>query len=244
MLFDIVTIFPEFFRSPLHDGVISRAIGQGTVQVRTTNLRDFATDRHRTVDDRPYGGGDGMVMKPEPMYEAVTSLQQEGLSGLVILLSPRGYIFRHELARELSGLQRLILLCGRYEGVDERLRDCCVDLELSIGDYILSGGELAALVVMDAVSRFIPGVLGSETSAFGDSFSDGLLEYPHYTRPRDFRGMEVPDVLTAGDHARIARWRREQALRITWERRPELLARASLSPEDRTYLAGFGWTGP
>ncbi|MEF3169391.1 MAG: tRNA (guanosine(37)-N1)-methyltransferase TrmD [Deltaproteobacteria bacterium] len=241
MLFDIVTIFPDFFRSPLEEGVLHRAISQGIVRVRTTNLRDFATDRHRTVDDRPYGGGDGMVMKPEPLHAAIEHLKSDGEAGPVILLSPRGELLDQAKVRELACFPRIILVCGRYEGVDERFRECCADLELSIGDYILTGGEIAALVVIDSVSRHVPGVLGCETSAEEESFTDGLLEYPQYTRPPVFHGMAVPEVLVSGDHARIARWRRNEALRITLERRPELLRTARLTQEDREELRRLGW---
>lgn len=241
MLFDVVTLFPDFFQSPLEEGVIHRAISQGIVRVRTTNPRDFATDRHRTVDDRPYGGGDGMVMKPEPLYAAVEHLKAGGEAGPVILLSPRGELLDQERAQALARFPRIILVCGRYEGVDERFLECCVDRELSIGDYILTGGEIAALVVIDTVSRLIPGVLGSETSAKEESFADGLLEYPQYTRPPVFAGRKVPEVLLSGDHARIAGWRRREALRITLERRPELLRSARLTPEDLKELRRLGW---
>jgi len=241
MLFDIVTIFPEFFASPLGEGVLHRAIGGGLVKVRPVDLREYTTDRHRTTDDRPYGGGEGMVMKPEPIAGALTALQQEVPPGRVILLSPRGRLFRQEVARELAAEPRLILVCGRYEGVDERIREHWVDLELSVGDYVLSGGEVAALAVVDAVSRLLPGVLGCAASSARDSFSDGLLEHPQYTRPSVFGPWPVPEVLLSGDHARIARWRREQSLRLTLERRPELLAGAPLTGSDVAYLRGLGW---
>jgi len=228
MLFDIVTIFPNFFDSPLKDGVVRRAIEADILKVRTINLRDFTTDRHRTVDDRPFGGGEG-ILKEEPP------------EARVILLSPRGKLLDQALAGELARFERLILICGRYEGVDERIREHCVDLELSVGDYVLSGGEIAALVLIEAVGRLIPGVLGCESSAEKDSFSDGLLEFPQYTRPRIFKGWEVPEVLMSGDHARIARWRREQSLGLTYEQRPELLNRAGLDENDIKYLRSLGW---
>ena len=241
MLFDIVTIFPNFFDSPLKDGVVRRAIEADILKVRTINLRDFTTDRHRTVDDRPFGGGEGMVMKPEPIYRALKVLKEEPPEARVILLSPRGKLLDQALAGELARFERLILICGRYEGVDERIREHCVDLELSVGDYVLSGGEIAALVLIEAVGRLIPGVLGCESSAENDSFSDGLLEFPQYTRPRIFKGWEVPEVLMSGDHARIARWRREQSLGLTYEQRPELLNRAGLDENDIKYLRSLGW---
>ena len=241
MLFDIVTIFPHFFDSSLKDGVVRRAIEANILQVRTVNLRDFTTDRHRTTDDRPFGGGEGMVMKPEPIYKALDVLKEEPPEARVILLNPKGKLLDQALVGELAQLQRLILICGRYEGVDERIREHCVDIELSVGDYVLSGGEIAALVVIDAVSRLIPGVLGCESSAENDSFSDGLLEFPQYTRPRVFNDWEVPEVLLSGDHAKIAKWRREQSLGLTYEQRPELLNSARLDEKDIKYLMSLGW---
>ncbi len=241
MLFDIVTIFPHFFDSSLKDGVVRRAIEADILKVRTANLRDFTTDRHRTTDDRPFGGGEGMVMKPEPIYKALDVLKKEPPEARVILLSPRGKLLDQALAGELAQLKRLILVCGRYEGVDERIREHCVDIELSVGDYILTGGEIAALVVIDAVSRLIPGVLGCESSAENDSFSDGLLEFPQYSRPRVFNDWEVPEVLLSGDHAKIAKWRREQSLGLTYEQRPELLLKARLDKKDIKYLRSLGW---
>jgi tRNA (guanine37-N1)-methyltransferase len=241
MLFDIVTIFPHFFDSSLKDGVMRRAIEADVLKVRTVNLRDFTTDRHRTTDDRPFGGGEGMVMKPEPIYKALDVLKKEPPEARVILLSPRGKLFDQALAGELAQLQRIILICGRYEGVDERIREHCVDFELSVGDYVLSGGEIAALVVIEAISRLIPGVLGCESSAEKDSFSDGLLEFPQYTRPKVFNDWEVPEVLLSGDHARIAKWRREQSLGLTYEQRPELLRNARLDEKDIKYLRSLGW---
>ncbi|MBW2079761.1 MAG: tRNA (guanosine(37)-N1)-methyltransferase TrmD [Deltaproteobacteria bacterium] len=241
MFFDIVTIFPHFFDSSLKDGVVKRAIEADILKVRTVNLRDFTTDKHRTTDDRPFGGGDGMVMKPEPIYKALNVLKEEPPEARVILLSPRGKLLDQDLAGELAQLQRLILICGRYEGVDERIREHCVDLELSVGNYVLSGGEVAALVVIEAVSRLIPGVLGCESSAEKDSFSDGLLEFPQYTRPGVFNDWEVPEVLLSGDHARIAKWRREQSLGLTYEKRLGLLNSAQLDEKDIKYLRSLGW---
>lgn len=241
MLFDIITIFPHFFDSCLKDGVVQRAIEADILKVRAFNLRDFTVDRHRTTDDRPFGGGEGMVMKPEPIYKALNVLKEESPEARVILMSPRGRLFDQALAGELAQFQRLILICGRYEGVDERIREHCVDLELSVGNYVLSGGEIAALVVIDAVSRLIRGVLGGESSAEKDSFSDGLLEFPQYTRPRVFNDWEVPELLLSGDHAKIAKWRREQSLGLTYEKRPELLDSAQLNKKDIEYLRSLGW---
>ncbi len=236
MTFDIITIFPNFFESPLREGVLGRAIKKGLINVRIINLRDFTTDRHRTTDDRPYGGGPGMVMIPGPLKEAITHAKKDDKDATVILLSPRGEVFDHEISRELSKKEHFILICGRYEGVDERIVKAFVDMELSIGDFVLSGGEPAALVIIDAISRLVPGVLGKEESAKEDSFATGLLEYPHYTRPREFMGMAVPDVLLSGDHKKIEGWRRKEALKITFERRPDLLKRVELSEEDKAFL--------
>ena len=224
------------------DGVISRAIQNGRIKVRVTDLRDFTSDRHRTVDDRPFGGGEGMVFKPEPIYMAVNYLKKEPPDAKVFLLSPRGRLFDQELSRELAAYERIILICGRYEGVDERVMDICSAEEISIGDYILSGGEPAALVVMDAVSRLIPGVLGCERSSEEESFSENLLEYPHYTRPRSFAGKDVPSILLTGDHEKIRRWRRERALETTLKRRPELLSKSDLDADDIAFLREKGWT--
>ncbi len=243
MIFDIITIFPGYFSSPLEEGVLGKAIEQGLIKVRPVNLRDFTTDRHRTTDDRPYGGGAGMVMTPGPLAKAISFLKERDSRAKVILLSPRGEVFSHEVAVRLSRLSHVILVCGRYEGIDERVIEKMVDQELSIGDYVLSGGEPAALVVVDAVSRLVPGVLGCEDSAMADSFSDGLLEYPHYTRPRQFMGLSVPEVLLSGDHGNIARWRRQQALRLTLERRPDLLEKADLDRDDWQFLKDLGYGG-
>jgi tRNA (guanine37-N1)-methyltransferase len=285
MRFDILTIFPGFFAGPLDHGILSRAIATGAVQVATHDLRAFTHDRHRTVDDRPFGGGEGMVLKAQPIFDCVEAL---GLAGKpardharesVILLSAQGRPFTQATAHRLAKLERVVLICGRYEGVDERVNDLLADEELSIGDYVLSGGELAAAVVLDATVRLLPGVLGHEDSARYESFgagddllnpdmiaeelaagrsetsapqrpvgvprsthgAGGILDYPHYTRPAEFRGVAVPEVLAGGDHLAIRRWRRQQALAKTLRNRPDLLAAASLSDDDREYLAELDW---
>jgi tRNA (guanine37-N1)-methyltransferase len=236
VIFDLLTLLPAACRAYLDASILGRAQKAGLIAVRVTNIRDFARDRHRTVDDAPYGGGGGMVMMPGPLAEAVESLPAEPPAP-VVLMSPQGERLTQGLAEELARLPRLILVAGRYEGVDERFRRLVVDRELSLGDFVLSGGELAACAVVDAVSRLLPGVLGGETSAAADSFGDGLLEHPHYTRPPEFRGLGVPEVLTSGDHAAVARWRRRESLRRTLRRRPELLAWAALDAGDRELLA-------
>ncbi|WP_255592129.1 tRNA (guanosine(37)-N1)-methyltransferase TrmD [Thermosulfurimonas sp. F29] len=236
MTFDIVTIFPEYFESPLKVGLLGKAIERGLIKVRLYNLRDFATDKHRTVDDKPFGGGEGMLFKPEPLYRALEALRKEPPPPHVVYLSPQGRRLTHEVARELASCERLVLLCGRYEGIDERIREHFVDDEISIGDYVLFGGEAAALVVLETVARLVPGVVGCEDSVARDSFAEGLLKYPQYTRPREFRGLRVPEVLLSGNHAEVERWRRRKALEVTLERRPELLGKARLGPEDRELL--------
>jgi len=236
MKIEILTIFPGMLESPFRESMIRRAMDRGLVEIEVIDLRSFTTVRHRQVDDAPYGGGRGMIFKPEPLFRAVESLQERGESrARVILLTPQGRTFNQEMARELSREKRLLLICGRYEGVDERVREALVDDEISIGAYILTGGELAAAVVVDAVVRLLPGFLDEE-SVTEESFSGSLLEYPQYTRPPVFRGMAVPPVLLSGDHAAIARWRRKQALLRTRERRPDLFAKAVLTPEDRRLL--------
>jgi tRNA (guanine37-N1)-methyltransferase len=237
MRLDILTLFPDLFSSFLKESILGRAIERGTVDIRLTDIRSFAHGPHHQADDRPYGGGDGMVMKPGPICRALASLDRTGERSLVVLLTPQGERFDQSTAWEFSRLDQLILICGRYEGVDERIRTDNVDRELSIGDYILSGGELGAMVVVDAVCRLIPGVLGGERSNLEDSFQDGLLEYPHYTRPRVFNGVEVPPILLSGDHQKIRLWRRAQSLRRTLERRPDLLEKAELTEEDQALLA-------
>jgi tRNA (guanine37-N1)-methyltransferase len=239
MRIDVVTIFPRMFDSPLAEGIVSRAIAAGLVEVGLHDLRDYTTDRHRTTDDRPFGGGEGMVMLPGPLAEAIRDLREkaEGGGGIhVALLSPQGRRLDQDVVQELAAKRHLALICGRYEGVDERVRSL-VDDEISIGDFVLSGGEFAAMVVIDSVVRLIPGALGGERSAEEESFSDALLEYPQYTRPRVFEGQLVPEILLSGDHERIRRWRRKERLRRTKARRPDLLARAALSPEDVRLLA-------
>jgi tRNA (guanine37-N1)-methyltransferase len=242
--FDIFTLFPEVFDPYLHTSILEKALARGLLTVDMHNIRDWATDRHRTADDEPYGGGGGMVMKPEPIFQAVQGVLGEPPGCPVILLTPQGRPFNQARARELAREPQLAFICGRYEGVDERVRQYLVDDEISIGDYVLTGGELAALVVVDAVARLLPGVLGDPDATSKDSHTAGLLEYPHYTRPPDFRGWKVPEILTSGDHGRVARWRREQALRRTWARRPDLLKEAALTPEDLEFLASLGGGSP
>lgn len=234
MLIDIITLFPESLDPYLQASVIGKARQAGLVEIRLHNLREYTSDRHRTTDSEPYGGGGGMVLRPEPLFAAVEALS--GGEARVVLLTPQGRRFEHAVAEELAQFERLILIAGRYEGVDERVRQHLVQDEISIGDYVLTGGEIPALTVVDAVVRLIPGALGSEVASREDSYSTGLLEGPHYTRPEDFRGWRVPEVLLSGDHARIAAWRREQALKRTLERRPDLLERLELSAEDRRIL--------
>ncbi len=250
MRIDILTLFPEMFEGPLSESIIKQAREKGLLDVRLTNIRDFATDKHRTADDYQYGGGSGMVMKPEPIFEALEHVRRAsggaheagvGDTGLAdggeatILLSPRGTLLDHALASELARKSRLVLICGHYKGVDERVAST-VTHEVSIGDYVLTGGEFAAMVMIDAVVRFVPGVLGDIESAETDSFFGGILGPPSYTRPESFRGMDVPDVLVSGHHEMIRRWRRKQALKATLDRRPELLERASLTDEDLELL--------
>lgn len=243
MRIDILTLFPQMFESPFSVGIFKRAVDQGLVRLEVHNMRDYAHDKHLTVDDYPYGGGAGMVLKPEPIFEAVEAvksniaLKQEVSGVSVILLSPRGRLLSQQIAQELSKYSNIILICGRYEGVDERVCEYLVTDEISIGDYVLSGGELAAMVMVDAVVRLFPGVVGSEDSLMDESHTSGLLEYPQYTRPAEFRGWSVPEVLLSGNHAQIAKWRREQALVRTSKRRPDLLERASLSSEERQLVA-------
>lgn len=237
MRIDILTLFPQMFEVPFSFGIFKRAVDNRLVDLNLYNIRDYTHDRHHTADDYPYGGGSGMVLKPEPIFEAVEAIKgdigQEGGILPVILLTPQGRPFSQQIARELSGYRHLVLICGHYEGVDERVREHLATDEISIGDYVLTGGEVPAMVVIDAVVRLLPGVLGSEDSPRDDSHAEGLLEYPQYTRPADFRGWAVPEVLLSGNHADIARWRREQIIRRTLERRPELLDKANLGLEDR-----------
>jgi tRNA (guanine37-N1)-methyltransferase len=277
MKFEIVTIFPDFFRGPLDYGIVRRAREAALIEILVHDLRAFTTDRHKTVDDRPFGGGEGMVLKPEPLFACVESLgvapREQRLAGeakeTVVLLSPQGQMFTQTVAEELAQLERILLICGRYEGVDERVTQGLADREISIGDYVLSGGELGAAVMIDTVTRLLPGALGNEASARQESFSaaakavpcgtanaalcsaskagadgpdstcasGGLLDYPHYTRPAEFRGMTVPEVLVGGNHEQIRKWRRSRALEKTLRNRPDLLERQELSEEDRKFLA-------
>jgi tRNA (guanine37-N1)-methyltransferase len=239
MKFEVFTLLPEVFPPYLESSILQRARQRGLIDVQVHNIRDYTHDRHHTTDDTPYGGGGGMVMKPEPVFEAVESVlgfdsnQTQPPPVPIILLTPQGRVFTQRVTEELSAHERIALLCGRYEGVDERIREYLVTDEISIGDYVLTGGELPALMIIDAVSRLIPGVLGDPTGAEDDSHSMGLLEYPHYTRPPEFRGWQVPEVLLSGDHGRIEKWRREQAITRTLTRRPDILEKADLSKEDK-----------
>lgn len=236
MQFDILTLFPEMVSAPLQVSILGKAAARGLFEVTTHNLRDWATGRHQVTDDLPYGGGDGMVMKVEPVARALADLRQRQPRSRVLLMSPQGSVFCQADARRLSREAGLVFVCGRYEGYDERIRDL-VDEELSLGDFVLTGGEFAALTMIDAIARLMPGVLGSEGSAAVESFSDGLLEYPQYTRPAEFAGARVPEVLLSGNHQRIALWRRREQLRRTLQRRPDLLRQTQLSAEDRRLLA-------
>jgi len=237
MQIEVFGLFPEAMRPYLASSVLARAQAAGLVEIQLHNIRDFTSDRHQTTDDEPYGGGGGMVMKPEPIFAAVESVLGSGVeSSRIVLLTPQGRVFNQGLAAELANVPRLVLICGRYEGVDERVSQHLVDDEISIGDYVLTGGELPALAIVDAVVRLLPGALGDENASARDSHADGLLEGPHYTRPAEYRGWEVPAVLRSGDHAKIAAWRREQSLRRTLERRPDLLAGAELSEQDQQLL--------
>lgn len=244
--FDILTLFPDMFQGPFQESIVKRAVDAGIVAIGIHNIRDYAPGRHRQTDDAPYGGGGGMVMKPEPIYNAVTQvlgadMDARGRDVAVVLLTPQGRVLTHQVARELAHNRRVVLICGRYEGVDERLRALLVTDEISIGDYVLSGGELPAMVVVEAVTRLLPGVLGDPGASFEDSHAEGLLEYPQYTRPSEFHGLGVPEVLVSGNHAEVVKWRRRQSLRRTLERRPDLLERARLTAEERDYLKSLGW---
>ncbi len=236
MKFHILTLFPEMFCQPLSASIIGRAIENGALEVQLHNIRDYATDRHRTVDDAPYGGGAGMVMKVEPLIAALEAVKELAPSARLLLTSPRGAAFNQQMATDLAACREVIIVCGRYEGIDERVIELSGAEELSLGDFVLTGGELAAMVVIDAVGRLLPGVLGSDQSALSDSFSDGLLEYPQYTRPPEFKGLKVPDVLLSGNHSQIAKWRREQSLLRTRRSRPDLLDAATLSKSDTVML--------
>jgi len=245
MQFEVFTLLPEVFPTYLESSILQRAHQRGLIQVRIHNIRDYTHDRHHTTDDTPYGGGGGMVMKPEPVFEAVETVlgivsdQSQPTPAPIILLTPQGRVFTQRAAEELARHERIALLCGRYEGVDERIRQHLVTDEISVGDYVLTGGELPALLIIDAVSRLIPGVLGDPTGAEDDSHSMGLLEYPHYTRPPEFRGWQVPEVLLSGDHGKIEKWRREQALLRTFNKRPDMLEKAKLSEADKKFVEGL-----
>jgi len=236
MRFDVFTLFPETMQPYLESSILQRACAKGLVQIHLHNIRDWTSDRHHTTDDTPYGGGGGMVMKPEPIFAAVESVLGAPPACPVFLLTPQGRVFNQRLAQELAQLPHLALISGRYEGVDERVRQHLISAEISIGDYVLTGGELPALILIDAISRLLPGVLGDPQGASKDSHANGLLEYPHYTRPAEFRGWQVPEILVSGDHARVARWRREQSLLRTLKRRPDLLETAELDEQDRIFL--------
>jgi tRNA (guanine37-N1)-methyltransferase len=248
MQFDVFTLLPEVFPSYLDTSILKRARQKGLIDVRIHNIRDYTHDKHHTTDDTPYGGGGGMVMKPEPVFEAVESvlgletlppsgtMQAKPVTVPVILLTPQGRVFNQRVAEEFSRYQHIALLCGRYEGVDERIREHLVTDEISIGDYVLTGGELPALMIIDAVSRLLPGVLGDPTGAEDDSHSMGLLEYPHYTKPPEFRGWKIPDVLASGNHAKIDEWRREQAITRTFHKRPDMLEKAELTEKDKKII--------
>jgi tRNA (guanine37-N1)-methyltransferase len=270
MRFDIITIFPDFFAGPFNYGILKRACAAGLVDIAIHDLRSFTHDRHRTVDDRPFGGGEGMVLKAQPIYDAVQSLrvapkaERQRQKETVILLSAQGQPFSQSLAQELAATERVVILCGRYEGVDERVNELLCDREISIGDYVLSGGELAAAVIVDAVVRLLPGALGNPDSSRFESFgaedvvedavsadglprstygAGGLLDYPHYTRPAEFKGMVIPEALAGGNHEEVRRWRRRMALKKTLENRPDLLEKIDISDEDRKILAELGWHG-
>ncbi len=235
MQFEVFTLLPEVFPPYLESSILQRARQRGLLDVRLHNIRDWARDKHHTTDDLPYGGGGGMVMKPEPVFDAVESVLGPSSGVPVILLTPQGRVFSQAVARELTAHERVALVCGRYEGFDERIRRLATD-EISVGDYVLTGGELPALILIDAATRLLPGALGDPTGADDDSHAGGLLEHPHYTRPPEFRGERVPEALLSGDHARIEKWRREQSLLRTWQRRPDLLEKAELTEKDREFL--------
>ncbi len=237
IVFEVLTLFPGMLEAPLSASLLGKARSAGLIEVRIRDIREYSTGKHRVCDDTPYGGGAGMVMKPEPVVAAIEAARAESMAtARVLLLSPRGNVLKQEKVRALAAEEHLVLVCGRYEGVDERVRQF-VDEEISIGDFVLSGGEPAAWIIVDAVARLIPGVVGNEASITADSFSDGLLEHPHYTRPQSFRGLEVPSILMSGDHAKVARWRRRQALLRTRDSRPDLFSKLSLSEADRLLLS-------
>lgn len=244
MQFDILTLFPGMFTGPLTESILKRAAQAGLINIALHDIRTYATDRHHTADDAPYGGGAGMVMKAEPLAAAIRAVQggqDTEQRTLTVLMTPAGEVFSQQIAHELSGYDRLLLVCGHYEGIDERVREALIDRELSVGDYVLTGGELAAMVIVDAVARLVPGVIDAE-SIGEESHSGGVLEYPHYTRPAVWEGREVPAVLLSGHHGEVARWRRREQLRRTLARRPDLLASAALDAADYNYLQSLGWS--
>ncbi len=237
MRFDILTLFPAMFDGPMTESILQKAQEKNLIEVYRHNIRDYATDKHQVTDDTPYGGGGGMVMKVDPIVAAVEDVRGADTHTPVILMTPQGRVFNQKVATELAEHDRLIFVCGRYEGVDERVRDLVVTDEISIGDFVITGGELAAMIVIDAVSRLVPGVLGARWGAEEDSHATGLLEHPHYTRPAEFRGLGIPDVLTSGNHGEVDKWRRRESLRRTWERRPDMLENFELTKADRKFLA-------
>lgn len=237
MRFDILTLFPEMFSGPFDSSIIKRGKDKQLIDIEIFNIRDWAAGRHQVTDDAPYGGGAGMVMKPEPLVDCIESMKSRHPASAVVMTSPRGRHLTHRTAMELAGRCGLIIVCGRYEGIDERVRSLCIDDDISLGDFVLSGGEIAAMAIVDAVTRLVPGVLGSGESAATDSFCDGLLEYPHYTRPPEYRSLPVPDELLSGNHELIRTWRRRESLRTTRRLRPDLLLTIDLSQEDRKLLA-------
>jgi len=237
MRFDILTLFPGMFAGPFDESIIRRGIDKQLIDIDIHNIRNWATDRHQTTDDAPYGGGAGMVMKVEPLTACIESVKASHPTSTVIMTSPQGRRLTHQVATELAGRDGLVIVCGRYEGIDERVRTLCIEDDISIGDFVLSGGEIAAMTIVDAVTRLIPGVLGSEESAGSDSFCDGLLEYPQYTRPPEFRGAGIPDVLLSGNHELIRKWRRRESLRKTRQLRPDLMTEYALTKEDLKLLA-------
>lgn len=237
MLFEVFTLFPSVFQSYFEISILQRAIESGLIQIHLHNIRDWASGKHHITDDAPFGGGGGMVMKPEPIFTSVEEVLGSPITCPLVLLTPQGKVFNQHIAQELSVFPRLGFLCGRYEGIDERIREHLVTDEISVGDYVVTGGELPAMIVMDAITRLIPGALGDPDGAADDSHASGLLEYPHYTRPATFRGWKVPDVLLSGNHVQIAHWRREQSLLRTLRRRPDLLQKTELSRKDRNFIA-------
>jgi tRNA (guanine37-N1)-methyltransferase len=236
MRFDVLSIFPEMLQSPLNYSLLKKAQEKGLIEIRLHNIRDWAEDKHKVTDDAPYGSGCGMVMKVEPVEKALGEIKNTKLNPLVVLMTPQGEMFNQEIASQFSHEKQIIIICGRYEGVDERIRQHLTDREISIGDYILTGGELSAMILVDAVSRLLPGVLGNDTSALNESFSQGLLEYPQYTRPAEYKKWKVPEILLSGNHAQIESWRKYESLKRTYKRRPDLLKKAKLAPKDEKIL--------